>query len=136
MRQMKLLFTRTVKDGPSTTYTFPSLIDGLLLRCTRHLLFLQIGVRVGIKLPWSWLSAFGNAEALVEENLIHVLQAATSGFRVEEVRDGDERGVEHGPDDVETGTKVFDCVRCEEDNGKIGEPVGADTEGDTFVASS
>lgn len=133
---MKLLFSRTSKDRPGTAYTFSSLIGDLLLRCIRHLLFLQLGVRVGIKLSWSWLSASGDAEALVEENFIHVLQAAASRLGVEKIGDGDESGIEHGPDDVEPGTEVGDCVRSEEDNGKVGEPVGADTESDTFVASS
>lgn len=97
---------------------------------------LELRIRVGFKLPWAWLPAFGDPKALVQEHFIHVLQAAPRGFRVEEVGDGYESGVEHGPDDVQFGPEVFDGVRSEKDDGEVREPVGADTDGDTFVASS
>lgn len=97
---------------------------------------LELGIRVGLELPRPWLPALGNPKAFIQENFIHVLQAAPRGLRVEEVGDGDESGIEHGPDDVQFGTEVFDGVRGEKDNGEVGEPVGADTNGDTFVAGS
>lgn len=71
-------------------------------------------------------AGLGETEALVAEDLVHVLQTAAGRLGVPEPGDGDEGGVEHGPDDVQPVLQVGDGVGGDEDDDEVAQPVGSD----------
>ena len=95
--------------------------------------FVNVVQRLG---PGSRAPSLGEPESLVAEDLVHIFQAAARRLGIEEPRDGHEGSVEHGPDDVQLVTQVFDRTRCHIDDDEVGNPMSRDTEGDAFVASA
>ncbi len=103
---------------------------------TTFILDTKIGITSAYEIRvvfWSWLLTFGDTEALVQEDLVHLLETASCGLGVEEVSDRYETGVENGPDDVELIAEIGNCLWGDIDNDEVGEPVRTDTEGDTLV---
>lgn len=86
--------------------------------------------------PHARLSRPRDAEPLIQEHLVHILQTPPRRFRIEKPCDGDEAGVEDSPDDVQAILEIVDGTRGDEDDDEVGEPVGADAEGDAFVAGA
>lgn len=93
-------------------------------------------MKFAFQLARAWLLGFRDSEPFGQEDLVHVFQAAPSGLRVEEVRDGDEACVENGPNNVELVSEILNGNRCHVNDHKVGQPVGADTHGDTLVPSA
>lgn len=83
--------------------------------------------------PGAWAPSLRETEAFVSENLVHVLETASSGLRVPKPSDGDEGSVEHSPDDVELVLKIGNSPRSDVHDDKVAEPVGGDAESDTLV---
>lgn len=101
----------------------------------RRAILLQLPFREMIRLARR-AARLGNAELLVLEHAVHVLQTPLGGLGVEEVGDGYETGVEDGPDDVELVPEVFDGAGGDVDDDEVGQPVGADAERDPLVAGA
>lgn len=80
------------------------------------------------------LAGLRDPEPLIVKDLIHVLETPARRLRVEEPGDGDEAGVEDGPDDVQLPAETVDGVRGDEDDDEVGQPVGTDADGDALVA--
>ena len=109
-------------------------------RCLRLALLVDFNVRnsaiTTILGPVARAPDLGNAEALRAEDIVHIFQTPPGRFRVEEVGDWHERGVEDGPDDVEAILKVLDSGRGDPHDDSVRAPVGAHTQGDALVAGA
>lgn len=62
------------------------------------------------------------------EHAVDVLEFAVRGFGVEEVDDGDEGGVEDGPDDVELPLQGLDAYWGDLDDHEVEGPIGGGPE--------
>lgn len=71
---------------------------------------------------------------IIPEQPIDILERAVGRFRVEEIDDGHERGVEDGPDDVEFPLQGLDADGCDFDNHEVEGPIRSGAEGSPFGA--
>lgn len=112
----------------------------VVLDSTVDLLFFQgimlHGILIRIILLRAGLPGLSDSEALVAEDLVHVFETSASSFRVEEVSDGHEAGVEDRPDDVQLVSQVSDRHGCDVDDDEVGQPMAADTQCHTFVSGA
>lgn len=60
---------------------------------------------------------------IIPEQAVNVLERAVGRFRVEEIDNGHERGVENGPDDVEFPLQGLDADGCDFDHHEVEGPV-------------
>ena len=60
---------------------------------------------------------------IISEQAVDILERTIGCFRVKEIDDRDERGVEDGPNDIESPLQGLDADRCYFDHHKVTDPV-------------
>ena len=56
------------------------------------------------------------------EVVVYILETPPGRFRIEEVDDRNEGGVEHCPDDVELPTETLNSIRCDLHDQEVEDP--------------
>ena len=71
---------------------------------------------------------------VLAEETVHVLEGAVCGLGVEDVDDGQERKIQHDPDDVELPAQGLDADRGDLDDHEVEDPVGGGADGGALCA--
>ena len=120
-----------------TSLTLPTITLRVGLRCRRLpdiTLTISLPIQLRFRLARARLLTLRKTKPFIQEHLIHILETPSRRLRIEEIRDGHEASVEDSPDDVEPVAQIIDGAGRDVDDNEVGEPVGADAEGDALVA--